>query len=42
MVIVQLVHQLLMLADHVGRTQLSSETGWQVGLHITGLTRVRP
>lgn len=37
MVIVQLVHQLLMLADHVGRTQLSSETGWQVGLHITGL-----
>lgn len=37
MVMVQLAHQMLMLADHVGRAQLGSDTGWQIGLHITGL-----
>lgn len=42
MVMVQLVHQMLMLAEHVGRSELRTESSWRVGLHVTGLKNARP
>jgi hypothetical protein len=38
LVMVQLVQQLLLLADYVGRKQFGTDAGWQVGFHVTGLS----